>query len=150
MAEGARTQNRQGEDSRKHKATQEQLEDLFAIDLDEIRGVVADGGDAGAASGHEIRGVRQMEMMKVRLPAYRRTLLQGLPYHTDGRRYPATTTMEQHKRNKRTIGTHYGVPEDVFSEILDHDYIRLNLPTPPGLEWTQTAWKTMKLVVRRG
>ena len=59
-----------------------------------------------------------------------------------------TTTMEQRRRNKRTTGPHYGVPEDVLSETLDHGYIHLNLPIPPGLEWTQTASKTMKLLVR--
>ena len=59
------SRGRGGEDAKSTRRRQPQTQghtrtagNLFAIDLDEIRGVVADGGDTGAAPGHEIRDMR--------------------------------------------------------------------------------------------
>ena len=60
------------------------------------------------------------------------------------------TTRQQRRRNQRTSGTTYGVPQGVLSEALEHGYIHPNLPAPPGLRWARTAPKTMALVVRGG
>ena len=50
-----------------------------------------------------------------------------------------STSLEQRRRNSRTHGTNYGVPEGL-SETIFYGYIHSNLLPPPGLEWKCTVW----------
>ncbi|CAE7338928.1 unnamed protein product [Symbiodinium sp. CCMP2592] len=54
------------------------------------------------------------------------------------------TTAEQRRRNHRTSGNTYGVPEGL-TEALEAGYIHPNLPPPQGMVWNLIAHKTFAL-----
>ena len=59
------------------------------------------------------------------------------------------TTADQRRRNQRTSGTTYGVP-DGLKEALEAGYIHPNLPPPQGMVWNLVAHKTFVLQARGG
>ena len=59
------------------------------------------------------------------------------------------TTAEQRRRNHRTSGTTYGVPDGLV-EALEAGYIHPNLPPPQGMVWNLIAHKTFALQARGG
>lgn len=61
----------------------------------------------------------------------------------------ASTTVEQRRRNKRTMGTTYGAPPHL-QEAVEHSYCLPDLPPPPGMKWKRKAANKFMLVPRGG